>query len=167
MKRFRSLLIASICLLSSAGAEASTDSAACSVSCSAAAPVVARVVGEQPATYARGELIDPRRYASGKDVPGLWRGETPSPGVFRLWASSVPANILGCPDIKAGEITDHAGAAHPAYVISKPVLDAAGREALVAVRYESGQTGSYDHLYFLRKVSGRWVIAGEGELAVS
>jgi hypothetical protein len=87
--------------------------------------------------------------------------------MFRLWASSAPANALDCPELKGEQVVDLAGAAHPAYVMSKPFLNASDGEALVAVRYESGRFGSSDRLYFLKKMTGRWVIVGQGELAVS
>jgi hypothetical protein len=74
---------------------------------------------------------------------------------------------LDCSELKGGAVVDLAEAAHPAYVISRPTLNGSGAEALVAVRYETGRFGSYDHLYFLRKAAGQWVIAGQGELSVS
>ena len=160
----KTLLTLSV-LLSALGTSSTALSTPPNPGCAAVSAVVAELEKSRPAETVgalavRRELIDPVKLRLSKSSPigGIWHGEQPPLDLYHRWIAARPLDAGACaPSLAHRKNT----------LISQPVVNPAGRQAIVAVRVDTGRMGSHDDLYFLKVVDGKWQIAGQGQLSAS
>jgi hypothetical protein len=160
-------------LATAAGACASSSMAGAPPdACRATAPVLARLgaaprAAEAPieAGAAPGRPPGLRTIAP-TQVGGIWQGETPPLDLFRRWAGAAPVPASACHPSQAAPASSPPG---PDGVtrVAVAVLDAGGREAVVAVEVTGPPMGARRDLYYLRQVGGEWKVVGVGQLSVA
>lgn len=104
---------------------------------------------------------------------GGWSGPAPSEALLTRWESSPPSSAMTCANVQAvgasmAIASPGEGAGDDARTtIALPVIDAAGRRALVQVTTLRKSLGSSVYLYLLEKSAGRWRVVSRRMLAIS
>lgn len=104
---------------------------------------------------------------------GGWNGPAPSEALLTRWESSPPSSAATCANVQAvgasmAIASPGEGAGDDARTsVGLPVIDEAGRQALVQVSTLRRPLGSSVYLYLLEKSAGRWKVVSRRMLAIS